>query len=77
VRPHYRGRGYGKKLLAYLAKLALERGCGRLEWWVLDWNKSAIDFYHSLGAKSMSEWTVQRVTGVALENLALQASSVK
>lgn len=70
VLPEARGKGYGKRLLAYLAKLAVERGCGRLEWWVLDWNKSAIDFYVSLGAKPMSEWTVQRITGESLNDLA-------
>lgn len=74
VRPEYRGKGYGKRLLAFLAKTAVERGCGRLEWWVLDWNKEAINFYHSLGAVSMSDWTVQRVTGPALQTLALKAN---
>ncbi len=70
VKPECRGKGYGKKLLAYLAKLAKERDCGRLEWWVLDWNKSAIKFYESLGAKAMDEWTVYRVSENALDNLA-------
>lgn len=70
VRPEWRGKGHGKKLLAYLAKLAIERGCGRLEWWVLDWNKSAIEFYESLGAQPMSDWTVQRITGKSLTDLA-------
>jgi len=73
VKPECRGRGYGKRLLTYLAKLALERGCGRFEWWVLDWNKPALDFYRSLGAEPMSEWTVQRVTGTALDQLATQS----
>lgn len=70
VLPEHRGKGHGKKLLAHLARLALERGCGRLEWWVLDWNQPALDFYARLGAKAMSEWTVQRVTGEALARLA-------
>ena len=73
VKPECRGRGYGKRLLTYLAKLAVERGCGRFEWWVLDWNKPAIDFYSSLGAEPMSDWTVQRVTGAALDKLAAQS----
>jgi GNAT superfamily N-acetyltransferase len=72
VLPEARGKGYGKKLLSYLAKLAVERGCGRLEWWVLNWNKPAIDFYISLGSKPMSEWTVHRVTGTELVNLSKQ-----
>ena len=58
------------KMLQSLARLTLERNCGRLEWWVLDWNQQAIDFYRSIGAIAMDEWTVQRVTGDALENLA-------
>jgi GNAT superfamily N-acetyltransferase len=70
IKPEFRGHGFGKKMLAYLAKLAKERNCGRLEWWVLDWNKSAIDFYKSIGAKAMDEWTVFRVDGDALTNLA-------
>lgn len=70
IRPQLRGKGYGKKLLSFLANLAIERGCGRLEWSVLNWNKSAIDFYISLGAQPMSEWTVHRVTGAALKSLA-------
>ena len=70
VRPEKRGRGLGKALLTHLASLALKRGCGRLEWWVLDWNKSAIGFYRSLGAEPMSDWTVQRVSGDALKALA-------
>lgn len=72
VRPAYRGRGIGRVLMAFLAKLAVERGCGRFEWWVLDWNTPAIDFYRSLGARGMDEWTVQRVTGPALHALAEQ-----
>ncbi|MGM0395727.1 MAG: N-acetyltransferase family protein [Bacillota bacterium] len=70
VRPQMRGRGIGKLLLAYLAKLALERGCGRFEWWCLDWNKSSIDFYKSIGAIPMDEWTVYRVCDQALTDLA-------
>ena len=70
VRPQFRGRGLGKRLLAELARIAVERQCGRLEWWVLDWNEDAIRFYRSLGAVAMDEWTVFRVTGPALETLA-------
>ena len=70
VRPEKRGEGYGKLLLRHLAKLALERGCGRLEWWALDWNREAIDFYRSFGAKPMSDWTVYRLAGDALKRLA-------
>ncbi|WP_339724985.1 GNAT family N-acetyltransferase [uncultured Paraglaciecola sp.] len=72
VQPQMRGKGLGKILLGYLASLAIELNCGRLEWWVLDWNKPAIDFYQSLGAQPMDEWTVNRVTGSALEKLAQQ-----
>jgi GNAT superfamily N-acetyltransferase len=70
VRPQARGRGYGRQMLARLARLARERNCGRLEWSVLDWNEDAIRFYRSLGAVAMDEWTVYRVTGEALERLA-------
>jgi GNAT superfamily N-acetyltransferase len=70
VKPEFRGRGYGKALLARLANIARQRGCGRFEWWVLDWNQSAIDFYRKLGAEPMSDWTVFRVTGGALDQLA-------
>jgi GNAT superfamily N-acetyltransferase len=70
VRPEHRGRGWGKALLRELAKLAIERDCGRLEWWVLDWNEPAIEFYMSVGARPMDEWTVYRVTGDALARLA-------
>ena len=70
VRPEHRGRGIGRRLLEHLARLAVERGCGRLEWWVLDWNESAIRFYRSLGALPMDQWTVYRITGDALETLA-------
>ncbi len=70
VSPEARGSGAGKALLAALATLAIERGCARLEWSVLDWNTPAIDFYRSLGAKSMDEWTINRVEGAALSALA-------
>ena len=70
VQPNYRGHGYGKILLSYLAKLAVERNCGRFEWSVLDWNEPAIQFYKKIGAKPMSEWTIQRLDGAALEKLA-------
>jgi len=69
VRQQYRGRGYGELLLRRLAGIALERDCGRLEWSVLDWNQRAIDFYKSLGAAPMHEWTIYRVTGSALQKL--------
>ncbi|MGM0411049.1 MAG: N-acetyltransferase family protein [Bacillota bacterium] len=72
VKPEYRGKGFGKKLLSFLADLTVKRDCGRLEWWVLDWNKSSIDFYESLGAKAMDEWTVYRLTGESLKNLAAE-----
>jgi GNAT superfamily N-acetyltransferase len=65
-----RGRGFGRALLLYVARLAKERGCGRLEWSVLDWNEPAIRFYKKLGAVPMSEWTVFRVTGESLDKLA-------
>jgi GNAT superfamily N-acetyltransferase len=70
VRPMFRGRGVGKGMLVHLAKLAKERGCGRLEWSVLDWNEPSIKFYESLGAVAMDDWTVHRVTGEALDMLA-------
>lgn len=70
VKPECRGTGYGKAILKKLASIAVERGCGRLEWWCLDWNKPSIDFYLSLGAKPMSDWTVYRVTGDTLKELA-------
>jgi GNAT superfamily N-acetyltransferase len=69
VKPESRGRGIGKALLAHLAKLARERGCGRLEWAVLDWNTPSINFYKSLGAVPLSDWIVFRLTGEALEKL--------
>lgn len=70
VAPAARGSGAGKALLRHLAQLALDRGCARLEWSVLDWNEPAISFYRSLGAEAMDEWTVNRVTGDALTALA-------
>lgn len=70
VRPEFRGKGYGKAILKKLASIAVERGCGRLEWWCLDWNKPSIDFYLSLGAEPMSDWTVYRITGNTLKELA-------
>ena len=69
VRPEFRGRGIGRALLVHLAGLAKERGCGRLEWSVLDWNEPAIGFYRGMGASPVSGWTVYRVTGKALEDL--------
>lgn len=70
VKPEYRGKGYGKGLLKKLASIAVERGCGRLEWWCLDWNEPSIDFYRALGAEPMSDWTVYRLTGNTLQKLA-------
>jgi GNAT superfamily N-acetyltransferase len=70
VKPRYRGMGFGRALLVRLAKLAKERGCGRLEWSVLDWNEPAIGFYKGIGASPVSGWTVYRVTGEALDELA-------
>jgi len=70
ILPEYRHKGYGKQVLKKLASIATERGCGRLEWWCLDWNKPSIDFYLSLGAEPMSDWTTYRITGETLRNLA-------
>jgi GNAT superfamily N-acetyltransferase len=70
VYPEHRGRGVGRALLAHLARLAVERGCGRFEWSVLDWNEPAIRFYRSLGAVAMDDWTLYRLTGDALHRLA-------
>jgi len=70
VLPEHRGKGYGRALMLQIAKIARERGCGRFEWTVLDWNQPAIDFYQSLGAEPMSQWIIQRVTGSALDRLA-------
>jgi GNAT superfamily N-acetyltransferase len=70
VRPQHRGKGYGKALLKYLASICDERGYGRFQWWVLDWNEPSIEFYKSLGAVAMDEWTVYRVSEQALKKLA-------
>lgn len=70
VLPEYRGRGYGKGLIKTLAKIAVERGLGRMEWACLNWNKPSIDFYLSLGARPMSEWTVYRLAGDTLKSVA-------
>lgn len=69
VKPEYRGKGIGKAFLKKLAQIAVERGCGRLEWVCLDWNQPSIDFYRSLGAVSMEEWTIYRVAGETLKKL--------
>ena len=69
IKPEFRGRGYGKALLKHLAKVCDEKGYGRFQWWVLDWNSPAIEFYRSLGAVAMDEWTVYRVSGQALKEL--------
>lgn len=70
VMPEYRGKGYGKAILRKLAKITLERGCGRLEWCCLDWNQPSIDFYRSLGAVPMEDWTIYRLTGSTLQDMA-------
>lgn len=70
IRPEHRGQGYGKALLRQLAAIAVKQNCGRLEWWCLDWNKPSIDFYLSLGAQPMDEWTVYRITGERLQEFA-------
>jgi GNAT superfamily N-acetyltransferase len=75
VKPELRGLGLGRALLAELAALCVERGYGRLEWWVLDWNEPARGFYASMGATSMDEWTVHRLTGHALAELAASRSA--
>ena len=72
ISPEYRGKGYGKATLQKLAQIAVERGCGRLEWSCLDWNQPSIDFYLSLGAEPMEEWTVYRLTGDTLAQRAAQ-----
>ena len=77
VRPAVRGRGIGRTMLAYVAHLAVERGCGRLEWAVLDWNAAAIGFYRKVGAAPMDEWTVFRLAGEALEALANERNSFR
>ncbi len=73
VKPEFRGRGIGRSFLAHLARLALERGCGRLEWAVLDWNEPAIQFYRSLGASPMDDWTIFRLADGPLSSLAERA----
>ncbi len=70
VRPNFRGKGIGKALLVHLARLARERDCGRVEWWVLDWNESAIEFYKSIKAQPMNEWTVFRLSSAGIRSLA-------
>ena len=75
VRPEHRGRGHGRDLMAVLARICIERDYGRLEWWVLDWNTPAIDFYRALGATGMDEWTVHRLADRDLGALAAHASS--
>ena len=70
IMPQYRGKGYGRATLKELARIAVQRGCGRLEWSCLDWNKPSIDFYLSLGAEAMDEWTVYRLTGDTLRKMA-------
>ena len=74
VRPSYRRKGYGRALLIYLAQLAVQRGCGRFEWSVLDWNQPAIQFYENLGATVLPDWRIVRLTGQALEELASKKS---
>jgi GNAT superfamily N-acetyltransferase len=76
VQPTMRGKGIGKSLLVYIARLAVERKCGRFEWSVLDWNESSIGFYKSLGAKSMDDWTVYRLAGDSLEQLAKEPIAI-
>lgn len=73
VMPEYRGMGYGKGLLRRLAQIAVERGCGRMEWVCLDWNKPSIDFYLSLGAQPMDDWTIYRLAGESLKQMAEKA----
>jgi GNAT superfamily N-acetyltransferase len=75
VKPEKRGKGYGRALLVELAKIARDRGCGRMEWAVLDWNEPAIKFYRTLGAKPMDEWTVFRLTGEEIAKLANAADT--
>lgn len=73
VKPEFRGMGYGKEMFRKLSQIAVERGCGRLEWWCLDWNKPSVGFYLSLGAAPMDDWTVFRITGNTLMELASRA----
>lgn len=75
VKPEYRGMGYGKALLTQLARIAVNRGCGRLEWWCLDWNKPSIDFYKSMGAVPLDDWTVYRIAGDTLTKLAQEENN--
>ncbi len=75
VEPAHRGKGIGKALLVEIAKIAKARNCGRFEWAVLDWNRPAIDFYQSFGATPLEDWTIFRVTGAALDNLASQKAA--
>lgn len=75
VLPEYRGQGYGTAILQKLAAIAVERGCGRLEWWCLDWNTPSIGFYRSLGAEPMDQWTVYRIAGDTLHQLAENADT--
>lgn len=70
VKPAYRGRGHGKGLIRKLARIAVARGCGRMEWCCLEWNQPSIDFYRSIGAKSMDEWTTYRLSGESLQKMA-------
>ncbi|MFL5574359.1 MAG: GNAT family N-acetyltransferase [Gemmatimonadaceae bacterium] len=77
VRPRWRGQGLGRRLLAHLAALAVERRCGRFEWSVLDWNEGAIRFYRSVGAVAMDDWTTYRLTGAPLESLAAEGRSTR
>ena len=77
IKPEKRGKGYGRALLVDLAKIALERGCGRMEWAVLNWNEPAIKFYRTLGAKPMDEWTVFRLTRDGIARLAQSESSLR
>ena len=77
VKPAWRGKGVGRQLLAHLARLAVERDCGRLEWAVLDWNEPAIRFYRGLGAQPMHDWTVFRVAGDALHQLAAERAETR
>jgi GNAT superfamily N-acetyltransferase len=76
VNPEKRGKGYGRALLVELAKIARDRGCGRMEWAVLDWNEPAINFYRALGAKPMHEWTVFRLTREEIAKLAISSDTV-
>ena len=69
IKPEFRAKGYGKALLKHLAQICDKEGYGRLQWWVLDWNSPAIEFYRSLGAEAMDEWTVYRTSGQALKDL--------